>query len=64
MIDYTYSLLWLLSWPAVIFLAYKFIRLNIRQLERMERLIIAEKELEKEGRMDIIEQEFKREENL
>ena len=30
--------LFLLAWPPVIYLAYKFIRLNISQLEKLEKL--------------------------
>ncbi len=30
--------LFLLAWPLVIYLSYKFIRLNISQLEKLEKL--------------------------
>ena len=30
--------LFLLDWPLVIYLSYKFIRLNISQLEKLEKL--------------------------
>ncbi len=36
--------LFLLAWPLVIYLSYKFIRLNLNQLDKLERL----KELEKD----------------
>lgn len=38
MVDYTASLIWLAVWPLVIFSGYKFAALNIRQIERLERL--------------------------
>lgn len=30
--------LFLLAWPLVIYLSYKFIRLNLNQLDKLERL--------------------------
>ena len=35
--DYTASLLWLAAWPLVIFLGYRFVRLNVDEIERRER---------------------------
>ena len=35
--DYTASLLWLAAWPLVIFLSYRFVRLNVDEIERRER---------------------------
>ncbi len=32
-IDYTHAIIWYMVWPLVIFLSYKFIRLNIEHLE-------------------------------
>ena len=32
-LDYTSAILWYVSWPVVILIAYKFIRLNIEHLE-------------------------------
>ncbi|MGD9655070.1 MAG: hypothetical protein AB7U44_07725 [Sulfuricurvum sp.] len=41
--EYIESLLWLALWPIVIFLGYKFAKLNLRHYQKMERL----EELEK-----------------
>jgi hypothetical protein len=38
MIDYTSSLAWLAAWPVVIYLSYKFVRLNINHLKKLEKL--------------------------
>jgi len=32
-VDYTSAIIWYAMWPLVIFLSYKFIRLNIEHLE-------------------------------
>lgn len=32
-LDYTSAILWYASWPVVVLIAYKFIRLNIEHLE-------------------------------
>ncbi len=32
-IDYTSAILWYASWPVVIFISYKFVRMNIEHLE-------------------------------
>ncbi|VEG81022.1 Uncharacterised protein [Wolinella succinogenes] len=34
MVNYVHSLLWLISWPVVIYVCYKFILLNMDQTER------------------------------
>ncbi len=36
--EYLSEILWILSWPLVIFLGLKFSMLNINQLNRLERL--------------------------
>ncbi len=33
-IDYTTAIIWYALWPVVIFLAYKFIRINVEHLEK------------------------------
>ena len=38
MVDYTASLIWLATWPLIIYLGYKFTALNIRQIEHIEAL--------------------------
>lgn len=38
MIDYTSSLMWLVAWPVVIYISYKFITLNIGHLKKLEQL--------------------------
>ncbi|WP_260604885.1 hypothetical protein [Campylobacter sp. MIT 97-5078] len=38
--------LFLLAWPLVIYLSYKFIRLNLNQLDKIEKLERLEKEKE------------------
>lgn len=40
-VDYTTALIWYAMWPVVIFLAYKFVGINIEHLE--ENLEIKEK---------------------
>lgn len=32
-IDYTSAILWYASWPVVIFISYKFVRMNIEHFE-------------------------------
>lgn len=32
--DYTTALIWYAMWPLVIFVAYKFVRMNIEHLEK------------------------------
>ena len=32
-VDYTTALIWYALWPLVIFVAYKFVRMNIEHLE-------------------------------
>lgn len=41
--DYTDAIFWYAMWPVVIFIAYKFIMLNLRHYTEMERLEILEK---------------------
>lgn len=36
--QYIHEILWLLSWPLVIYLGYSFCKLNINQLKRVEQL--------------------------
>ncbi len=36
--QYTDAILWYAAWPAVIFIAYKFVWLNLRHHAKMERL--------------------------
>jgi len=36
--NYTTELLWYASWPVVIYLAYKFVLLNINHHQKMEKL--------------------------
>ena len=35
--DYTESLLWLASWPLLIYVSYRFVRLNVDETARRER---------------------------
>ncbi len=32
-VDYTSAILWYASWPVVLFICYKFVRINIEHLE-------------------------------
>jgi len=34
--DYTSSLIWLTTWPLIIWLGYRFVKLNITELQRRE----------------------------
>ncbi|ADV45867.1 hypothetical protein [Nitratifractor salsuginis] len=36
--DYTEAIIWYLSWPLLIYITYRFVWLNIRHHQRMERL--------------------------
>lgn len=36
--EYFGELIWYLSWPVVVFVALKFVQLNIKHLENMEKL--------------------------
>ncbi|WP_292656302.1 hypothetical protein [Nitratifractor sp.] len=36
--DYTDAIIWYLSWPVLIYVAYRFVWLNIRHHARMEEL--------------------------
>jgi len=36
--DYTDAIIWYLSWPVLIYIAYRFVWLNIRHHARMEHL--------------------------
>jgi hypothetical protein len=38
MIDYTASLLWLASWPLIIYLGYKFTAFNLAHFCRLEQM--------------------------
>ncbi|MFP4331910.1 MAG: hypothetical protein ACLFQJ_01295 [Campylobacterales bacterium] len=38
MIDYTSSIMWLIAWPLIIYISYKFIRLNISHLQKLEKM--------------------------
>lgn len=42
--EYLGEILWVLSWPLVIFLGLRFSILNINQLERLEKLEKIEKD--------------------
>jgi len=35
--EYTDAILWYASWPILIYLAYKFVLLNLKQLEKIEK---------------------------
>ncbi|MGD9970957.1 MAG: hypothetical protein AB7S65_10945 [Sulfuricurvum sp.] len=37
MVNYTESLIWLVVWPAIIYLSYRFAAFNIAHFTRMER---------------------------
>jgi len=37
MSEYTDAILWYASWPILIYLAYKFVLLNLKQLEKIEK---------------------------
>ena len=41
--DYTEAIIWYLSWPVLIYLAYKFVELNIFHHSNMEKLEDLEK---------------------
>lgn len=34
MVDYTHALIWIVMWPAVIYIGYRFVKLNIEHIER------------------------------
>lgn len=34
--EYTASLLWFSTWPAVIYLGYRFVRLNVTHFQKLE----------------------------
>ncbi|MDM5271807.1 hypothetical protein PGH07_06430 [Sulfurovum sp. zt1-1] len=36
--EYTTSLLWLLTWPLIIFLGYKFTAFNLKYFRELEKL--------------------------
>ncbi len=40
--DYTDAILWFISWPILIFIAYKFIIINLKHHAKMERLEMLE----------------------
>ena len=35
---YMGEIMWLCSWPLIIFVSYKFVSLNVRQIERIEKI--------------------------
>ncbi len=43
--DYTDAIIWYLSWPVLIYVAYRFVWLNIRHHARMEKLAALEEHL-------------------
>lgn len=44
------SILWYATWPVVIYLAWKFVDINLNQLHKMERLEAFEAEAKKKHR--------------
>ncbi|WP_457605735.1 hypothetical protein [Nitratifractor sp.] len=40
--DYTTAILWYASWPVLIYVAYRFVLLNLRHHAKMERLEMLE----------------------
>jgi len=36
--NYTNAIIWFISWPIIIWLAYKFVSLNVTHFENMEKL--------------------------
>lgn len=48
--DFTEGILWFCSWPVLIFVAYKFVMINLKHHAKMERLEILEKKFGKECR--------------
>ncbi|RUM63569.1 MAG: hypothetical protein DSZ05_08365 [Sulfurospirillum sp.] len=40
--DYTEAIIWYTAWPVLIFIAYKFVMLNLRHHAKMERLEMLE----------------------
>jgi len=40
--DYTEAIIWYTAWPVLIFVAYKFVMLNLRHHAKMERLEMLE----------------------
>lgn len=40
--DYTEAIIWYAMWPVLIFVAYKFVLLNLRHHAKMERLEMLE----------------------
>ena len=45
--DFTEGILWFCSWPVLIFVAYKFVMINLKHHAKMERLEILEKKFNK-----------------
>jgi hypothetical protein len=41
--EYTDALIWYASWPVLIYIAYRFVLLNLRHHAKMERLAMLEK---------------------
>jgi len=35
--EHTASLIWLALWPLIIYISYRFVRLNVNELERREK---------------------------
>jgi hypothetical protein len=48
--NYTDAIIWYLSWPVLIYVAYRFVWLNIRHQAKMEHLQILEKRFEDQCR--------------
>jgi len=46
--EYTDAIIWYLSWPAIVYLAYRFVLLNLKHHAKMERLEMLEEKFGKE----------------
>jgi len=46
--EYTDAIIWYLSWPAIVYLSYRFVLLNLKHHAKMERLEMLEKKFGKE----------------
>ena len=56
MSDTATALLWYASWPVLIWLAYRFVLLNLRHHARMERLEELEARYAKEQELESVEE--------
>lgn len=45
--EYTASLLWLSAWPVLIYISYRFVKLNVTHFKRLESLDFTQTEEKK-----------------